>query len=271
MLYIKNGIIRDRSRIVVINGDFQIINPTDEMVIADGWEVYTPVPVEAEPTIDDQLKDLLLEQYNAKTDLTDEEVLKRPLLVYSWDHYIGKNLVIGQVVSWEDKLWRVRQNLTSVRGTDAPNTATASLYEVIEVEAAGTINDPIEYNENLEVFSGKYYISDGVVYLCTRDSGTPLYRPISELIGSYFSELSDSSNSETENDPEQPVETPEQTPSTVEEGTIDNPIAYSIGTPLVADKYYTQNNVKYLCIRAVPNTAFDLSVYATQQFVSIVE
>lgn len=83
MLYIKNGIIRDRSRIVVINGDFQIINPTDEMVIADGWEVYTPVPVEAEPTIDDQLKDLLLEQYNAKTDLTDEEVLKRPLLVYS--------------------------------------------------------------------------------------------------------------------------------------------------------------------------------------------
>lgn len=83
MLYIKNGVIRDRSRIIVISGDFQVINPTDEMVIADGWEVYTPTPTEPSPTLDDQLKDLLLEQYNAKTDLTDEKALKRPLLVYS--------------------------------------------------------------------------------------------------------------------------------------------------------------------------------------------
>ena len=30
-LYIKDGIIRDRSRIVIIKGNIQIINPTEEM------------------------------------------------------------------------------------------------------------------------------------------------------------------------------------------------------------------------------------------------
>ena len=36
-LYIKDGTIRDRSRIVIIKGNIQIINPTEEMVLADGW------------------------------------------------------------------------------------------------------------------------------------------------------------------------------------------------------------------------------------------
>lgn len=183
---------------------------------------------------------------------------------------------IGQVVSWDDKLWRVRQNLTSVRSVDEPSTATASLYEVIEVEATGTIDDPIEYNENLALVSGKYYLADGVKYLCTRDSGIPLYRPITELIGSYVSVVNESISEDTTVDtptPEESEETPSQTPSDTpaEEGTESNPIAYSIGTPLVTGKYYTQNNVKYVCTRDVPNTAFDLSVYASQQFVSIVE
>lgn len=36
MLYIKNGIIRERSRIVLIKDGFQTINPTEEMVLSYG-------------------------------------------------------------------------------------------------------------------------------------------------------------------------------------------------------------------------------------------
>ena len=33
-------IIKPRNMIVVLNGDKQIINPTEEQILADGWQVY---------------------------------------------------------------------------------------------------------------------------------------------------------------------------------------------------------------------------------------
>lgn len=190
-LYIKDGTIRDRSRIVIIKDNFQIINPTEEMVLADGWILYTPpAPPEPQPTVNDQLRDLMLEQYNGRTDITDEEALKRPLLVYSWDTYVGKSLTKGQVVSYNDKLWRVRQAVATVLENQPPSLATAALYEVIEVEAAGTQDDPIPYTPPMEIFNGKYYTQGGVLYKCTRDSGQALTHDLAALVGLYV-ELTD--------------------------------------------------------------------------------
>lgn len=185
-LYIKDGTIRDRSRIVIIKDDIQIINPTEELVIADGWQPYTPPePGEPQPTITDQLRDMVLEQYNGRTDITDEEALKRPLLVYSWDTYVGKSLAKGQVVSYDGKLWRVRQDVAAVLDNQPPSLATAALYEVIEVEPAGTQDDPIPYTPPMEIFNGKYYTQGGVLYKCTRDSGQALTHNLSDLVGLY--------------------------------------------------------------------------------------
>ena len=185
-LYIKDGTIRDRSRIIIIKDNFQIINPTEEMVLADGWISYSPpAPPEPQPTITDQLRDMVLEQYNGRTDISDEEALKRPLLVYSWDTYVGKSLAKGQVVSHDDKLWRVRQAVATVLENQPPSLATAALYEVIEVEPAGTQDDPIQYTPPMEIFNGKYYTQGGVLYKCTRDSGQALSHNLSDLIGVY--------------------------------------------------------------------------------------
>ena len=185
-LYIKDGTIRDRSRIVIIKDNFQIINPTEEMVLADGWISYSPpTPLEPQPTITDQLRDMVLEQYNERTDISDEEALKRPLLVYSWDTYVGKSLTKGQVVSYDDKLWRVRQAVATVLENQPPSLDTAALYEVIEVEPSGTQDDPIPYTPPMEIFNGKYYTQGGVLYKCTRDSGQALTHNLSDLIGLY--------------------------------------------------------------------------------------
>ena len=185
MLYTKNGTIRDSARIIVRKDGLQYINPSEEMVLADGWTPYEPEPGEPQPTITDQLRDLMLEQYNGRTDITDEEALKRPLLVYSWDTYVGKSLTKGQVVSYDDKLWRVRQAVATVLENQPPSLATAALYEVIEVEPAGTQDDPIQYTPPMEIFNGKYYTQGGVLYKCTSDSGQALSHNLSDLIGLY--------------------------------------------------------------------------------------
>ena len=187
MLYKKDGKIKERSRIIIFKDDQQIINPTDEMVIADGWVKY----VAPDPVVDNssemskQLQDALLDQYNKRTDITDEDALKRPLLVYEWDTYIGKSLKTGQIVSYKSKLYRVRQDISTVIEGWAPQLSTASLYEVIEVESAGTINDPIHYTPPMEIFNGKYYTQNGVKYKCIRDSQTALSHNLADLVALY--------------------------------------------------------------------------------------
>lgn len=187
MLYKKDGKIKERSRIIIFKDDQQIINPTDEMVIADGWVEYVaPDPVvDNSSEISKQLQDALLDQYNKRTDITDEDALKRPLLVYEWDTYIGKSLKTGQIVSYESKLYRVRQDISTVIEGYAPQLSTASLYEVIEVASAGTIDDPIPYTPPMEIFNGKYYTQNGVKYKCIRDSQTALSHNLADLVALY--------------------------------------------------------------------------------------
>lgn len=67
---------------------------------------------------------------------------------------------------------------------------TASLWTVIDVEHAGTIDDPIPAQANMEYYKDKYYVENGVLYLCTRDSGIPLQHLPSELVGQYFEVVS---------------------------------------------------------------------------------
>lgn len=185
MLYIKNGKVRDASRIVIRSEKYVTVNPTEAMILADGWVPYEPEPYTPEPTISEQLQDLMLEQYNQRTDISDEDALKRPLLVYPWDNYVGKSLTKGQVVSYDDKLWRVRQDVATVLEGQSPSLDTAALYGVIEVEASGTIDDPIEYTPPMEIFEGKYYTQDGVKYRCTRSSGQEMSHDLADLVGTY--------------------------------------------------------------------------------------
>ena len=62
---------------------------------------------------------------------------------------------------------------------------TASLWERIDEEHAGTLEDPIPYAPPMELFNGKYYTQDGVKYLCNRDSGQALSYNLPELVGLY--------------------------------------------------------------------------------------
>jgi hypothetical protein len=100
----------------------------------------------------------------------------------------GKPIFTGTRVQYYGKLWEVRQD-HNIASHFAPSLATASLWmEVVEETAdLGTIDNPIPYEGNMELEEGRYYSQDGVVYLCTRSTGVPVYNALKDLVGIYVS------------------------------------------------------------------------------------
>ena len=94
----------------------------------------------------------------------------------------------GYKVQHGGKLWRCLQAHTSQTGWE-PSTATASLWEEICESHAGTLNDPIPYDGNMALESGKYYIQDGVAYRCTRDTVNLVYNALADLNGLYVEKI----------------------------------------------------------------------------------
>ena len=86
----------------------------------------------------------------------------------------------------ESKLYRTEQPRYTFVNHEAPGTVgTESLFSKVDQTHAGTIDDPIPYEQNMEIYNGLYYIQNGVLYLCIRDSGQPLYHDLESLIGIY--------------------------------------------------------------------------------------
>ena len=61
----------------------------------------------------------------------------------------------------------------------------ASLFEVIDETHVGTLEDPIPYDGNMEIFVDLYYIQNNVIYKCIRSSGVALHHNLADLVGNY--------------------------------------------------------------------------------------
>lgn len=194
--YIKDGVIKSRNNIVLrvtkeINGkevNLQVINPSEEAILADGWVEYIPPHIEPKKSRMQIVQELVVKQYNERTDISNEEAIDYMAIIYPWDYYLDKVLTEGMMVTYEDKPWRVRQTHTPLE-VYPPSLNTASLYEAIDKEHDGTLEDPIPYTPPMEIFAGKHYIEDGVVYRCTRNSEVALSHNLSALVGLYVEEV----------------------------------------------------------------------------------
>ena len=98
----------------------------------------------------------------------------------------GQPIFTGTRVQYYGKLWEVRQD-HNIASHFAPSLATASLWKEVTEEGAdvGTLENPIPYDGNMELEEGRYYSQDGVVYLCTRSTGVPVYNALKDLVGIY--------------------------------------------------------------------------------------
>lgn len=119
-----------------------------------------------------------------RIDLTDNEALSVKDFYPTWESKIGDNVEQGYKMTYGDNLWKVRQN-HMIMEHYPPSKDTAALYEVVEEQHEGTLEDPIPYLPPMEIFNGKYYTQYDVIYLCTRDSLTALSHDLNALVGTY--------------------------------------------------------------------------------------
>lgn len=102
----------------------------------------------------------------------------------AWDSLIGQTVNVDFKLTHDGKLYKVIQAHT-VQSDWVPGVGTESLYAVIDEGHAGTLDDPIPYDGNMELTEGLYYSQDGIVYLCTRSTGQPVYHALGDLVGLY--------------------------------------------------------------------------------------
>lgn len=163
----------------------------------DYEEVDMPEGLEERPIIDHvkrlkRANELVQKNYEEinTLGLTDEQALEVKEMFPMWDELVGTDVTAGIRFQYDGKLYEVLQDHTVLTHYQ-PCINTASLYKEVvletneEGELNGTLENPIPYEGNMVLENGKYYSQDGVIYLCTRDSGNPVYHNLSELVGLY--------------------------------------------------------------------------------------
>lgn len=171
------------------NSYFKRCIKLNDDVDTDFEEVDTrPAQEETEQLFfEEQAKIILKKQTRSITTFNNNDALKVKDLFDDWIDYTAddaENLKKGQIVKTADGLWRVRQEHKAQKHYP-PSIHTAALYERIVKDHAGTKDDPIPYAPPMEIFNGKYYMQNSVLYLCTRDSEQALTHNLNELVNLY--------------------------------------------------------------------------------------
>lgn len=171
----ENGVIRDMTA-------EEIAEVEEAQARYEAEEKHRPY------TIGEVSEMLIRQQINTLT--VDDQTALRMIAFYP-EYEVDHEYKPGEKFVSAGKLYKVLQAHTS-QSTWVPGAAgTESLYARIDEEHDGTKYDPIPYEGNMELYAGKYYTQDGVLYRGTRDTGNPVYNALSELVGLYVEVVND--------------------------------------------------------------------------------
>lgn len=137
--YIKNNIIKTGREIVIIKNGIQTINPTEEMILADGWVEYTPPVIE-------ETEELLKIRARHK--------MRNKILTYDSSEEIN-SFYINDFNLWLDKATRVGLKLRFDAEIASGKTETILWYEGSQFPL--DLNSAIHMLNSLELYASACY------------------------------------------------------------------------------------------------------------------
>ena len=122
--------------------------------------------------------------YKASASLSDSDALDGKELFPAWtaDTWYG----LDKRIRHNGKLYKVRQGHTSSALYPPGAVGSEALYAEVEKPGQGdTPDNPIHYDNNMELLKYKYYEQFDVVYICIRSTGVPVYNNLADLVHNY--------------------------------------------------------------------------------------
>lgn len=238
------------------NGAIVALSEEEEAAVMAAYEDYIRQQ-EKKPMTQSEVLDLLTKELVNTVSIPDKTSLRMKSYYPTFDEIAAKEseedrtVKAGFKVYHEGDLWKTRQN-TVIQKQYPPSIDTASIWERIDEEHTGTVDDPIPYDQTMAVYYGKYYTYDGILYLCIRDSGNPLYADPGTLIDNYFVVADETG----ETQPGQSGEGEESETPTEPDGSKEHPYTYDQAKPVNNGYYYIHDGQLYLCIRDSGNALY---------------
>lgn len=136
-----------------------------------------------------EVQDMLVRQQINTISVDNQTALRMRIYYPTFSELVGQTVTKGtkfRATDSEDAdLYTVIQPELTIQEHYPPGTGTESMYTRIDEQHDGTKYDPIPYDGNMALVNGLYYTQYGVLYLCNRDTGNPVYHALSELVGLY--------------------------------------------------------------------------------------
>lgn len=157
----------------------------EEMVQAKAEQRKLELAEKSRPLTEAEVNRMLITRQINSLEVDGNTALRMKEFYPTFDGIVGQTVEKGYKFTHCDKLWEVIQATLTIQAHYPPGVGTESLYAEICETHEGTQDDPIPYDGNMVLVNGKYYVQDYEIYLCTRDTGNPVYHNLSELVGLY--------------------------------------------------------------------------------------
>ena len=169
----------------VVNGEKMAMTAEEIAVLQEETKLLNAVRKNQPMTESEVIRLLIAQQINSLT-VDDNTALRMAEFYPEWKDLIGTTVdKAGFKFTHNGQLYKTIPEQHSFQADWVPGEGTESLYTRIDESHAGTLADPIPYSGNMALESGKYYIQDYVIYLCTRDTVHSVYNSLAELVDLY--------------------------------------------------------------------------------------
>lgn len=149
----------------------------------------TKVLARTRPLTEDEVAAMLIRQQINTLTVDDQTALRMRRYYPTFTELVGQTVSQGTKFRADDSedavLYKTIQPELTIQAHYPPGVGTESLYTRIDEAHDGTLYDPIPYDGNMALESGKHYTQSGMTYLCSRDTVNPVYNALSELVGIY--------------------------------------------------------------------------------------
>lgn len=168
-----------------VNGKY-IEMTAEEITAVQAEAKKAEIQEKSRPLSSSEVQEMLVRQ-QINTLAVDDQTALRMLEFYpEWNCLIGQTVDKAEYkFQHNGKLYKTIPANHTFQAEWVPGVGTESIYVRIDEQHDGTKYDPIPYDGNMALESGKHYTQSGMTYLCSRDTVNPVYNALSELVGIY--------------------------------------------------------------------------------------